>query len=383
VYYLITHDRKKIQATSSYIYDTLFQKGVNSDVTITALGKEWKLHRLYLCQSGYFSGMFSGSWRESGEQSISLDIPDPNITTQAVELAFSSLYKDEIHLNESDITGTVAAASMLQMDGLLEHCRVFMRETLRQDTVVHYLNTASLYGLVDVQQECEEWLKVNVVKNHTIPLLRHLTVEKMQELISSHDLFVLQVEMDVYTMAKRWLFLRLHPDWSGSLESVTEAAEEYFREQDKWYLDTEEGQQYRPVFRALRLQHIMNDIASIHLLEADNIIPPDWLLPLYKKQWQKMCMVEQRLEPGPFKLNEDQFNECSFRCGRVLHENVEYCWRWTGYFYGIDVIITYYPNTGHLSVKRNTKSLSCDASVSLQQKRQVVMRYTVLIYQFL
>ena len=30
--------RKRIQATSSYIYDTLFQKGVNSDVTITALG---------------------------------------------------------------------------------------------------------------------------------------------------------------------------------------------------------------------------------------------------------------------------------------------------------------------------------------------------------
>ena len=25
----------------------------------------------------------------------------------------------------------------------------------------------------------------------------------------------------------------------------------------------------------------------------------------------------------PFKLNEDQFNECSFRCGRVLHENIE------------------------------------------------------------
>lgn len=25
----------------------------------------------------------------------------------------------------------------------------------------------------------------------------------------------------------------------------------------------------------------------------------------------------------PFKLNEVQFNECSFRCGRVLHENIE------------------------------------------------------------
>jgi hypothetical protein len=40
----------------------------------------------------------------------------------------------------------------------------------------------------------------------------------------------------------------------------------------------------------------------------------------------------------------------------------------------VDIIITYYPNTGHLSVKRNTKSLSCDTSVSLQQMRKIVMR---------
>lgn len=30
--------RKKIVATSTYIYETLFMKGVNSDVTISALG---------------------------------------------------------------------------------------------------------------------------------------------------------------------------------------------------------------------------------------------------------------------------------------------------------------------------------------------------------
>ena len=30
--------RKKIVATSTYIYETLFKKGINSDVTITALG---------------------------------------------------------------------------------------------------------------------------------------------------------------------------------------------------------------------------------------------------------------------------------------------------------------------------------------------------------
>ena len=30
--------RRKIVATSTYIYDTLFKRGVNSDVTIVALG---------------------------------------------------------------------------------------------------------------------------------------------------------------------------------------------------------------------------------------------------------------------------------------------------------------------------------------------------------
>lgn len=31
--------RKKIRTTSAYIFETLFKKGVNSDVTISALGK--------------------------------------------------------------------------------------------------------------------------------------------------------------------------------------------------------------------------------------------------------------------------------------------------------------------------------------------------------
>ena len=61
--------RKKIKSTSNYIYQTLFRDGINSDLTIRALGtytvltvlccihsvrhctgKEWKLHKVYLCQ---------------------------------------------------------------------------------------------------------------------------------------------------------------------------------------------------------------------------------------------------------------------------------------------------------------------------------------------
>lgn len=140
-------------------------------------------------QSGYFSSMFSGNWKESTEPFVSIDIPDPNITVEgkpsfvttlsycgeynprnktgkawgfaskagqclmlslfqedniliwhtyimhfttnlchkylsfmscacihaALDLAFSSLYRDEVHLVESEICSIIAAASMLQL----------------------------------------------------------------------------------------------------------------------------------------------------------------------------------------------------------------------------------------------------------------------------
>ena len=76
--------------------------------------------------------MFSGHWMESELPIIQIDIPDANITTDgimflltvivllllflvALDIAFSSLYKDSVHLSASIVTSTVAAAAMLQM----------------------------------------------------------------------------------------------------------------------------------------------------------------------------------------------------------------------------------------------------------------------------
>jgi hypothetical protein len=43
-------NRKKLKSTSKYIYQTLFLNGENSDIRICALGQEWNLHKVYLCQ---------------------------------------------------------------------------------------------------------------------------------------------------------------------------------------------------------------------------------------------------------------------------------------------------------------------------------------------
>lgn len=40
------------------------------------------------------------------------------------------------------------------------------------------------------------------------------------------------------------------------------------------FLNTDEGAPYRPVFKHVRLQYIINDLASARILERDNILPP-------------------------------------------------------------------------------------------------------------
>lgn len=47
---LLFSSRKKLKSTSRYIYQTLFLNGENSDIRICALGQEWNLHKVYLCQ---------------------------------------------------------------------------------------------------------------------------------------------------------------------------------------------------------------------------------------------------------------------------------------------------------------------------------------------
>lgn len=69
-------------STPQYIYQALFKEGTDSDITLVALEREWKLHKVYLCQSPYFASMFSGSWREANESVVNIKIIDPKITSQ-------------------------------------------------------------------------------------------------------------------------------------------------------------------------------------------------------------------------------------------------------------------------------------------------------------
>ncbi|XP_053822359.1 germ cell-less protein-like 1 isoform X2 [Vidua chalybeata] len=323
--------RKKLKSTSKYIYQTLFLNGENSDIKICALGEEWNLHKIYLCQSGYFSSMFSGSWKESSMNVIELEIPDQNIDVEALQVAFGSLYRDDVLINPSRVVALLAAACMLQLDGLIQQCGETMKETITAQTVCGYYNSAGTYGLDSVKKKCLEWLLNNLMTHQSVGLFKELSINLMKQLISSSNLFVLQVEMDVYTALKKWMFLQLVPSWNGSFKQVLTEADAWFAERRR-----------------------------------------EWLSSVYKQQWFAMLRAEQDNDIGPQEINKEELEGNSMRCGRKLAKDGDYCWRWTGFNFGLDLLVTY--TNRYIIFKRNTLNQPCSGSVSLQPRRSIAFR---------
>ncbi|MBN3280305.1 GMCL1 protein, partial [Polyodon spathula] len=375
---LNTPRRKKLKSTSRYIYQTLFLNGENSDIQICALGQEWNLHKVYLCQSGYFSSMFSGSWKESSMNVIELEIPDQNIDTEALQVAFGSLYRDDVLIKPSRVVMILAAACMLQLDGLIQQCGETMKETINVKTVCGYYSAAGTYGLDSVKKKCLEWLLNNLMTHQSVDLMKELSAGLMEQLIGSPDLFVMQVEMDVYTALKKWMFLQLVPSWSGSQKQLLADADSWISKKVKElhsgdaFLQSEQGAVFAPVFRNIRLQYVINDLASAKIVERDAILHTDWLSAVYKQQWFAMLRTEHDNDFGPQEANKEEFEVSSMRCGRKLAKDGDYCWRWTGFNFGFDLLVTY--TNRFIIFKRNTLSQPCGGSVSLQPRRNIAYR---------
>ncbi|NXJ11757.1 GMCL1 protein, partial [Odontophorus gujanensis] len=388
-----------------YIYQTLFLNGENSDIKICALGEEWHLHKVYLRQSGYFSSMFSGSWKESGMDTIELEIPDQNIDVEgewsrqrsarvhggscepcvlsavllaALQVAFGSLYRDDVLIKPGRVVALLAAACMLQLDGLILQCGETMKETITAKTVCGYYNSAGMYGLDSVKKRCLGWLLNNLMTHQSVELFKELSLNLMKQLISSSNLFVMQVEMDLYTALKKWMFLQLVPSWNGPLKQLLAQADAWFTERRRElegsaaFLDTEQGAAFRPVFAHLRLQYIISDLVSARIIERDALIPSEWLSSVYKQQWFAMLRVEQDSDSGPQEINKEELEGSSMRCGRKLAQDGDYCWRWTGFNFGFDLLITY--TNRYIIFKRNTLNQPCSGSVGLQPRRSIAFR---------
>ena len=73
----------------------------------------------------------------------------------ALDIAFGSLYSDEVDVNvlRGHVIPTLAAARLLDLTGLLAVCQDVMMETLSAITVCKYHQAACTYALMEVERK--------------------------------------------------------------------------------------------------------------------------------------------------------------------------------------------------------------------------------------
>ncbi|KAM9578020.1 germ cell-less protein-like 1 [Trichechus inunguis] len=379
-----TSHGKKLKITSKYTYQTLFLNGEMSDIKIYALGKVWCLHKIFLCQSGYFASMFRDSRQDSHKDIIELEINDQNIDVESLHFVLGSLYRDEYVLIEPlQVPGVLATACLLQVEGLIEQCNETMKETINVKTVCGYYTAAETYGLDSIKAGCFEWLLHNLMTHPSIELYKELSIDLMNLLISSSNLLVMQKEMDVYTTLKEWMFLRLNPAWNGSMKQLLVNANNWFSSQRRCvgntaFLETEQGIAFQPVFKNLRFQHIICDLASTKVIEQDALMPSEWLSSIYKQQWLTLLRAQQYREIGPRVINETELEGYSMRCGKRIVKDGKYSWKWSGYNFGFPLHVIF---TSHYIIfKQNIFSRPCEGSVCLQPLRNIAFRLSLVYF---
>ncbi|KAH0623038.1 hypothetical protein JD844_030936 [Phrynosoma platyrhinos] len=160
------------------------------------------------------------------------------------------------------------------------------------------------------------------------------------------------------------------------------------------FLESEQGSAFLTVFRHLRLQYIISDLASARIVERDNLIPTEelfntpfdlyileWLSSVYKQQWFAMLRAEQENDIGCLKKLVRRSSKETV-CGvaenlrRMVNNKLlymfKYCWRWTGFNFGFDLLVTY--TNRYIIFKRNTLNQPCSGAVSLQPRRNIAFR---------
>ncbi|KAM5290344.1 germ cell-less protein-like 1 [Glossophaga mutica] len=374
--------RKRARGISGSVYEKLFLMGEGSDVQIRALGEVWNLHKVYLCQSGYFASMFSGAWREATMDTIDLQMPDENIDSEALHEVLGSLYQSSVLIPPRRVVSILATACMLQLDELIWQCGEVMEETVTVYTVCSYYHSAESYGLPNIRSICFQWLLDNLMTHPCEELLlRQLSPDIMKELIASSELLVMEVEMDVYAMLKKWMYLQLQPGWSGPCRALLPDANLWFARAKREsggtpFLETQEGSAFVPVFQHLRLAYLICELSSARIIDQDALIPAAWLTPVYKDQWLALVQAEQSKGLGPTDIHVPSFPEYNMRCGHHLPKEVRCSWRWASLSIGWDLVVCY--ANRRIIFKRSAKNKSHGLGISLLWQRKVAFRLCVV-----
>ena len=129
-----------LKSVCTNIYKKGFMNGLFSDITVSALGMQYHLHKLILIQSPYFASMLEGSWKEQDQSLIELQLEDPHLTVESLTIMFARLYGEtQSKISLKNATSLLAAGVFFDDSSLCELAVEFVTQHMDPHSVVEYL----------------------------------------------------------------------------------------------------------------------------------------------------------------------------------------------------------------------------------------------------
>ncbi|CAK5066059.1 unnamed protein product [Meloidogyne enterolobii] len=325
--------------TPDYVYQKLFVEGLNSDIQIHALGHTWRLHKLYL--------------------------------EQCLNNVFASLYNNEIEIDEQYISSICGAASMLNLESVLEKCQIQLADYLRdKEKLLICLRLSDRYGFVKRMKEAINVLKYmfcHFCLDETF--LRGLQKSWLVTLFSQQFVCVRESEMDLYRAIRNWIYLTECPYARlGDEKSIALFFESSFFNRHKYF----------DLLRLLRVSHLVSLQSNLKLIRADGIIPRKLLKNVICDQWQMLLRSEETTTGFPEVIDDNEFYASCYRFGRTgISPLSRITWRRLGYFFGVDLLATY--DQGYLRLARNGSMAPTQHQLSVKHVDIMKLHYRCIV----
>jgi hypothetical protein len=141
----------------------MFQEGLFSDVTVIITSSSsgessvsLNLHRNVLSNlCDFFRGMFTRSFRESGEETVTIEVAEGS-SVAATVLVLKYLYTSAIEINSSNVFEVLTAADKLQLSDLRDSSEAYLAQNLCEDSVCSTWKASHLLGLPQLSLKCKD-----------------------------------------------------------------------------------------------------------------------------------------------------------------------------------------------------------------------------------
>ncbi|XP_023214578.1 kelch-like protein 8 [Centruroides sculpturatus] len=196
-----TYESKGMFRASFQKLYRFLKEDVLCDVEIRTGRKAIRCHRVVLaCCSPYFQAMFTNSLAESRQKIITIS----EIDESAMELLINFAYTAKVELNVTNAQSVLHAASVLQLEALIQACCEFMQLHLHPTNCLSIRQFAEQHGLMSLAQQADAFTCFHFQEVLKSDELLTISANHLQDLISSPNLYV-ENEAQVCETVFRWV----------------------------------------------------------------------------------------------------------------------------------------------------------------------------------